>query len=77
MCTLRWNQMGEFELNPTDEAIIDMLRDGRCTPSYVAEKYGYSRQNVTNRLKRLVEHGYVTKVHTGLYELTVDPNKEN
>jgi len=67
-------RMGEISLNPTDEAIIKMLQDGRCTPSYIAESHGYSRQNVTNRLNRLVEHGYVTKIHTGLYELSKDPN---
>ena len=65
--------MGGIELNPTDRAILEMLREGRCTPSYIADEYGYSRQNVTNRLNRLVEHGDVRKVHTGLYELVEDP----
>lgn len=67
------SQMGEIRLNPTDEIIVEMLREGRCTPSYIADEHGYSRQNVTNRLNRLVEHGYVTRVHTGLYELSDDP----
>lgn len=65
--------MGSIDLNPTDRAILDMLHDGRCTPSYIAEEHEYSRQNVTNRLNRLVEHGYVRKVHTGLYEPVDDP----
>ena len=47
-------RMGEIEMNPTDEAILSMLRDGRCSPAYIAEQQGYSRQNVTNRLGRLV-----------------------
>lgn len=63
-------------MNPTDEAIIELLREGRCTPSYIAESKGYSRQNVTNRLGRLVEHGYVEKVHSGLYELVEEPENE-
>lgn len=68
--------MDNIKLNPTDKAIIELLREGRCTPSYIAETYDYSRQNVTNRLNRLVEHGYVEKVHTGLYELVEDPSAE-
>ncbi|ELZ87906.1 MarR family transcriptional regulator [Haloferax volcanii] len=67
--------MTTIKLNPTDRAILGMLREGRCTPSYIADKRDYSRQNVTNRLNRLVEHGYVTKVHTGLYELVQDPEQ--
>jgi len=69
--------MGELELNPTDRAILQMLRNGRCTPSYIADEHGYSRQNVTNRLNRLVEHGHVRKVHTGLYELVADPEADS
>ena len=68
--------MDGIELNPTDQEILDMLREGRCTPSYIAEESGYSRQNITNRLQRLVEHGYVEKVHTGLYELVEDPTTD-
>jgi DNA-binding IclR family transcriptional regulator len=68
--------MENIDLNPTDEVIIEMLREGRCTPSYIAEEHEYSRQNVTNRLNRLVEHGYVKKVHTGLYELVESPVDE-
>lgn len=65
--------MEEIDLNPTDKAIIKMLREGRCSPAYIAKEQEYSRQNVTNRLGRLVEHGYVQKVHAGLYELVEDP----
>ena len=66
-------QMPEIKMNPTDDVILQMLEQGRCTPSYIAEKQEYSRQNVTNRLNRLVELGYVDRVHTGLYELVDDP----
>lgn len=68
--------MRELELNPTDNSILDRLREGRCTPSYIADEEGYSRQNVTNRLKRLEEHGLVEKIHTGLYELVEDPRDD-
>jgi DNA-binding MarR family transcriptional regulator len=68
--------MGDIQLNPTDKAIIELLREGRCTPPYIAETYDYSRQNVTNQLNRLVDHGYIEKIHTGLYELVDDPSAE-
>ncbi|WP_049934704.1 MarR family transcriptional regulator [Haloplanus natans] len=68
--------MEEIDLNPTDNAILDMLREGRCSPTYIAEQQDYSRQNVTNRLGRLVEHGYARKLAPGLYELVDDPRDD-
>lgn len=68
--------MEEIKLNPTDNAILDMLQLGRCSPTYIAQKQDYSRQNVTNRLGRLVEHGYVIKLAPGLYELKEDPRED-
>jgi len=65
--------MPEINLNPTDQVILETLEEGRCTPSYIADKHSYSRQNVANRLNRLVELGYVRRVHTGLYEVSEDP----
>ena len=65
--------MPEINLNPTDQVILETLEEGRCTPSYIADKHGYSRPNVANRLNRLVELGYVHRVHTGLYETLNDP----
>jgi len=67
--------MEKIDLNPTDQAVLDMLREGRCSPKYIADEKGYSRQNVTNRIGRLVEHGYVKKLAPGLYELVDDPRK--
>lgn len=68
--------MEDMDLNPTDNAILDMLEEGRCSPKYIADEKGYSRQNVTNRLGRLVEHGYVRKLAPGLYELAENPRDE-
>nr|WP_276281106.1 helix-turn-helix domain-containing protein [Halorussus sp. DT72] len=53
-----------------------MLREGRCTPAYIAEEHDYSRQHVRNRLQRFMELGYVERVHKGLYELESDPESE-
>lgn len=68
--------MEEINLNPTDNAILDLLSEGRCTPAYIASEKEYTRGNVKNRLHRLAEHGYVRKVHRGLYELVEDPRDE-
>jgi DNA-binding IclR family transcriptional regulator len=68
--------MEDLNVNPTDNAILDMLQKGRCSPAYIAKQHDYSRQNVTNRLGRLEEHGYVEKLHPGLYEIVEDPRKQ-
>jgi len=64
--------MVEIDLSPTDKAILEMLREGRCTPAYIAAERDYTRAHVRNRLQRLTEHGHVTRLHKGLYELTDD-----
>lgn len=68
--------MPEIDLSPTDKAILEMLREGRCSPAYIANEHDYSRQHVRNRLQRLVELGYVTRVYKGLYELEKDPEQK-
>ncbi|MEE6210771.1 hypothetical protein U3A55_11475 [Salarchaeum sp. III] len=68
--------LDEADLAPADEAILDLLRDGRITAPFVVEETGYSLQYVRERLTRLVEHGNVEKVHEGLYELVADPREE-
>ncbi|WP_442903415.1 winged helix-turn-helix domain-containing protein [Halobacterium sp. KA-4] len=65
--------MAEISLNPTDQAILELLKEGRCTPSYIAQNTEYSRGNIQNRLLRLVEHGYTEQLGGGLYELREDP----
>jgi DNA-binding IclR family transcriptional regulator len=69
--------MPGLSLNPTDRAILDLLDEGRCTPSYIAQETDYSRGNVQNRLLRLVEHGYVRQLGGGLYDLVEDPREES
>lgn len=65
------------ELDELHEEIIDVLQEGRCTPSYLAEITGESRQLISQRLRDLVMAGYVEKVHTGLYELVDDPQRDS
>ncbi|OYR39939.1 winged helix-turn-helix domain-containing protein [Halorubrum sp. Hd13] len=65
--------MADIDLSPTDRAILEMLEEGRCTPAYIAAEHDYTRAHVRNRLQRLTEHGYVSRLHKGLYELVEDP----
>jgi len=69
--------LGSDDLNPTDRAALELLREGRCTAAYIADEAGYSAGNVRTRLKRLLEHGHVERIHDGLYELTNDPEKDH
>lgn len=66
--------MADQEFDDLHWEIVEELREGRCTPSYLAEQTDESRQLVSQRLRDLVMAGYVEKIHTGLYELKEDPN---
>jgi len=61
------------QLTDTDDALLDLLNEGRVTAPYAAEEIGASQEYVRSRLRRLVEHGHARKVYTGLYELVDDP----
>lgn len=65
--------LDENDIAPADEAILEMLSEGRVTAPFVADETGYSLQYVRDRLGRLVEHGNARKVYDGLYELVEDP----
>jgi hypothetical protein len=75
--TIQDIMLEEEDLGPADEALLDMLNEGRVTAPYVADKTGYSLQYVRDRLGRLVEHGNARKVYEGLYELVEDPREGN
>jgi len=63
----------EDELDALHWEIIDVLREGRATPSYLSERTGESRQLISQRLRDLRLAGVVEKIHKGLYELDEDP----
>lgn len=65
----------ESDLGPADEALLDLLQEGRITAPYAAEEADYSLQYVRDRLNRLVEHGNARKIYEGLYELVEDPRE--
>ncbi|TKX53031.1 hypothetical protein EXE44_16520 [Halorubrum sp. SS7] len=71
----------EEDLNELDHQILDVLADGRATPTLVKkllEKQGtdVSRQYVNRRMKRLSEHDHIQNLlDTGVYEQRADPRK--
>lgn len=65
------------DLDDLHREIIDVLREGRVTPSYLAERTGESRQLMNQRLRDLTMAGYVERIHTGLYELVEDPREKD
>jgi predicted HTH transcriptional regulator len=68
--------LDEDDIGPADQKILDLLQEGRITAPYAANETGYNLQYIRDRLKRLVEHGHVTKIYQGLYELVEDPRIE-
>jgi len=64
------------DLNETDETLLDVLQQGRVTPTFAAEEISVSREYASDRLKRLTEHGHIQKVAPGLYELASDPRHD-
>jgi DNA-binding HxlR family transcriptional regulator len=66
--------MVDIRLNNADEAILRELRDGRGTAAFLDRRTEWSREYITQRLRRLEEHGIVENLEdTGLYELRDDP----
>jgi len=59
-------------LNDADEQILTLLSEARQTPKSLAEQTEWSRPYISDRLTRLREHNLITRVSTGLYELSDD-----
>ncbi|KAB7519572.1 winged helix-turn-helix domain-containing protein [Halosegnis rubeus] len=70
-----YRQDVSVDITKTDELILDLLEEGRCTQGYIVDKTGRSRQQIHNRLNILRAAGYVERVHesTALYELVENP----
>lgn len=62
----------QLEIFESDELleILDMLEEGRCTPSYLADELDVSQEYVRDRLGDLKRLGLIEKVHRGLYEIS-------
>lgn len=69
--------MADIRLNDADNAILEELQNGRVTAAFLGAHIDWSRSYITQRLRRLEEHDYVTNLeNTGLYELANDPRSE-
>lgn len=72
----------EDDLNDIDERILDVLTDGRATPTLIKKiledtDIEVSRQYINQRMKRLEEHDIIENLFdTGVYELTTDPRDQ-
>ncbi|SNZ12362.1 regulatory protein, arsR family [Natronoarchaeum philippinense] len=63
----------EQKPTPTQEEVIEVLREGRATPNHIKENTSIdSKHAVQHHLKELRLAGLVEKVNTGLYELAND-----
>lgn len=68
------SEIDEEEFTETEIGILDMLEDGRCTPSYLADELDVSQEYVRDRLGDLKRLGLIEKVHRGLYEISEGNN---
>jgi predicted transcriptional regulator len=62
--------------NDADKAILERLLEGRNTPQNLAERLGYSRQYIQNRLQMLKAADYVANRGGGLYEISPNGRDE-
>lgn len=64
-----------IKVTKSTEKILDVLKEGRATPGYLADETDVSRQTIHTQLNALLAGEYVRQVHepTGLYELVEDP----
>jgi len=64
-----------MDLNETDQLILAKLREGRCTPRYLADELNRNKSYVSQRLRHLQDEGFVDRVHRGLYRHSaLDPS---
>ncbi|MFC4549366.1 MULTISPECIES: hypothetical protein [Halorussus] len=71
------------QLNDLDRALLDLLVEGRLTPTLARKQLDergladVSRQYINRRLKRLAEHEHIGNLlGTGVYELVEDPRED-
>lgn len=68
--------MATITLNAADKTILIHLSDGRNLAANIARETDYTSQYLSERLARLREHGIVTNIGAGLYELNRDEYPE-
>lgn len=65
-------------LKEVDHNIINQLREGDRTQSFLVDETGYSRQYIHQRLEVLEAAGYIENIHakSALYHLIKDPEED-
>ena len=54
---------------------MEELKEGRATAAYLEQRIDWTREYITQRLRRLEEHSIVENLEgTGLYELSGQPD---
>lgn len=67
--------MADIRLNDADRAILAEMQKGRATAAYLERRIDWAREYITQRLRRLEEHGIIENLgDTGLYELRDPPD---
>lgn len=69
--------INDIRLNDADEAILGVLEEGRNVPANIEDRIEYNRHYISQRLRRMAEHGIVTNLGSGLYELADNDNGES
>ena len=64
--------INDIRLNDADRAIVRTLEDRRNLATNLEDEIDYERHYISQRLRRLAEHGIVTNLGNGLYELEDD-----
>lgn len=67
--------INDIRLNEADRAILRGLEDGRNLAANLEDEIDYERHYISQRLQRLAEHGIVTNLGNGLYELVEDSDE--
>lgn len=59
-------------INQTDERILELLAESELvlTPTVLGENLGYDRSWVSERLKKLRDHGLVVRIARGKYRIS-------
>lgn len=66
-----------MNVTDSDEAILEVLDEGRATPKMLIDWTGLSKPTVHARLNVLIATGAVEKIHdSGVYELVNDPRDD-
>lgn len=63
-------------LQTEDQEILRVLEEGRNTAANIATETGYDRQYVYNRLRWLVDKGFVSNVGNGVFERSISEDSQ-